>query len=283
MSKYFYLLIFALGALVFFYPLITSYYNAQTQTRVISNYEEEMQALDKEEKQRLKEEADNYNSFIAELEGNVTDEMTPAEKEASEVVYLSVLATGEAIGYVEIPKIDIKLPIFRGASDAVLDKGIGHLERSSLPVGGVSTHSVLTGHRGLPQAHMFRDLGRLEIGDIFLINTLDERHAYEVESIKIVLPHEVESLGIQEGRDLCTLVTCDPYMINSHRMFVTGHRLDYNPALIEEVQEISFFEKYIEYFVIVGFFALLLVVLWVIRKRMLKKRRRLLGEEYEKS
>lgn len=273
-SKYIYAIIFVVGVFAFAYPLVSSLINLQTQTQVISNYQREMeQELDEAERQRLQDEAERYNEFVAGLEGNVTDEVTDEEKEAVEVVYMGVLSTGEAIGYVEIPKIDINIPIYRGASDEVLDRGIGHLERSSLPVGGESTHSVLSGHRGLPQARMFRDLGLIEMGDVFFINSLGDTLAYKVESIQVVLPHEVESLRIQEGRDLCTLVTCDPYMINSHRLLVTGYRVDYDPQLIdqEKQKEISFFEKYIEYFIIVAFFLLLALIVWLIRASFRKK------------
>lgn len=274
LSKYIYVAIFVIGALAFAYPLVTSMINLQTQTRVISNYEQERAALDEAEKERLLQEAEEYNRFVANLEGNVTDEMTPEEQAATDVVYMSVLSTGEAIGYVEIPKIEVDLPIYRGATDEILERGIGHLERSSLPVGGESTHSVLTGHRGLPSSRLFRDLDKLEIGDVFIVDSLEGKLAYEVESIVSVLPYEVESLRIQEGRDLCTLVTCDPYMINSHRMLVTGYRVDYVPELLEEASQnkISFFEKYIEYFLIVGFFAVLMLIMWLIRVILRKKR-----------
>lgn len=273
-SKYIYAVIFVIGALAFAYPLVSSMYNAQTQTRVIAAYQEEVDVLDEEKKQAALEDAQAYNDFVASLEGNVTDEITPEEEAATDVVYMSVLTTGEAIGYIEIPKIDIQVAIFRGSSDAVLDKGIGHIERSSLPVGGESTHSVLAGHRGLPSARLFRDLDMLKEGDLFIIDTLGEKLAYEVETVNIVLPNEVESLQIQEGRDLCTLVTCDPYMINSHRMLVTGHRVDYSPDVVEEAAEnsISFLEKYREYFVIVGFFALLMLVVWIVQRRVRRAR-----------
>lgn len=273
LSKYLYVCIFVVGALAFAFPLIASMINLQSQTQVISNYEQEMRALDEQEKQQLLEEAESYNAYVAGLEGNVTDELTADERAATEIVYMSVLSTGEAIGYVEVPKIEVELPIYRGASDDVLERGIGHLERSSLPVGGESTHSVLTGHRGLPTARLFRDLDKLAVGDVFVIDTLGDKIAYEVETVQTVLPHEVESLRVQPGRDLCTLVTCDPYMINSHRMLVTGHRVDYVPAVVEEAEQnkISFFEKYIEYFAIAGAFAALVLVVWLVRRRFRRR------------
>ena len=283
LSKYLYIAIFVLGAIAFLYPLVTSLINQQTQTQVISNYHEEMRDLSDQEKAKLEDEAVQYNEHVASLEGNVTDEMTDAEKASTDIVYMSVLSTGEIIGYLEIPKIDVELPIYRGASDEVLQRGVGHLERSTLPVGGSSTHSVLTGHRGLPQARMFRDLDKLTIGDVFVVDVLGDKLAYEVESIQSVYPNEVESLRVQEGRDLCTLVTCDPYMINSHRMLVTAHRTEYSPGLIEEAAEhqISFFEKYIEYFAIGGIVAVGWFVVWL--ARLWLKRRQAQGERVSTS
>ena len=270
LSKYLYLIIFILGAATFSFPLVTNFLNHQTQTRVISQYEQEMAAMNEVEQQRLHDEAESYNQYVAGLEGNVTDELTDAEKATTDIVYMSTLATGRAIGYLEIPRIDVKLPIYKGASDEAQEKGVGHLERSSLPIGGESTHSVLTGHRGLPTARLLRDLGKMEIGDIFVVDSLDEKLAYEVEAVQTVLPHEVESLRIQDGRDLSTLITCDPYMINSHRLLVTGHRVDYSPDRVDEAgrHQISLFEKYIEYFALAAAFALIMLLVWIMRRRV---------------
>ena len=142
--------------------------------------------------------------------------------------YLSQLSidTSGIMGYIEIPTIKVSLPIYHGTSDDVLQIAVGHLEWSSLPVGGESTHCVLSGHRGLPSAKLFTNLDQLSEGDLFVIRTLDEVLTYEVDRILIVLPGEVQTLGIEEGKDLCTLVTCTPYGVNSHRMLVRGHRVD---------------------------------------------------------
>lgn len=130
------------------------------------------------------------------------------------------------MGYIEIPSIDVSLPIYHGTDEGVLAVGVGHLEWTSLPVGGESTHCVLSGHRGLPSARLFTDLDQLKEGDYFMLNILDETLTYEVDQIRIVEPEEVEELTIIEGRDLCTLVTCTPYGVNSHRLLVRGHRVD---------------------------------------------------------
>ncbi len=273
-SKYIYVLVFVTGAAAFLYPLISNIYNSEIQTRVISLYREEVAAYDEATIEAIKEEAAAYNEFVAGLEGNVADEMTDAEREASTVVYMSILSTGEALGYVTIPRIEVELPIYRGSSEEVLQVGVGHMERSSLPVGGVSTHAVLTAHRGLPTSRLFRDLGFLEVGDIFMVESAGETVTYEVESMISVLPTEVEALRIQEGRDLCTLLTCDPYMINSHRLLVTGHRIESTPELIEQASanQVSFILKYWEYAVIVAFFALIWLVIFLIRRRLRKKK-----------
>jgi len=269
-SKYIYLIVFLIGITVFSYPLISSYINLQNQTKVLSNYEEEMEKLKTTEVLKKKEEAEKYNAYIKGLEGSAADEMTDEERALSEVEYMEALNIGEVMGYVEIPEFDIKLPIYHGTGEEILQRGIGHMERTSLPVGGEGTHCVLAGHRGLPSARMFRDLDKLEKGDIFLINTLDEMLAYEVDQIRVVEPTDASSLMIEEGKDLVTLLTCDPYMINSHRLLVRGHRTEYTQEAVNESvkNRISFFEKYIEYFIIVLVFAVVFAIVWMIRRNI---------------
>jgi sortase A len=269
LSKYTYLCVSILGALAFFYPLVTSLINLSSQTRVISNYESEMKALAEKEKREIREQAEEYNRFIAGLEGNVTDAITEYESSQTDVIYMSVLSVGESVGYVEIPGIDVKLPIYRGTSDEVLSLGVGHMEKSSFPIGGADTHAVLVAHRGLPTARMFRDLDQLEVGDLFFVNILGETCAYRIESKVIVLPDQAESLQVQTGRDLCTLLTCDPYMINSHRLLVTGERISYGQDSGLSVEKrINLFQKYIEYFAILAAIALVFFLVWVIRRQM---------------
>lgn len=269
LSKQIYALVFLMGAVAFLYPLVSNMVNRQAQTHAITRYEEEVAACGLAQIEGLRNDAQSYNRFVAGLEGNVTDGLTEEEQSTTDVVYMSVLSTGEAIGYVKIPKIDVELPIYRGTSDAVLSRGVGHLERSSLPVGGTDTHTVLVGHRGLPTSRLFRDLGLLQVGDVFLVNSLGTTLAYEVESITTVLPSDVSSLQVQEGRDLCTLVTCDPYMVNSHRLLVTGHRVDYAPSFETAAAEQGhFFQRYWEYFMVIGAFMLLVAALALLRWRI---------------
>ena len=151
------------------------------------------------------------------------------------ISYLDLVDVGESIGFIEIPKIDVYLPIYSGTNEDVLQKGVGHLAESSYPIGGTSTHSVLTGHRGLPSAVLFTDLDKLEEGDVFYLHVLDEVLAYKVDQIKVVLPEETQDIGIVEGKDYCTLVTCTPYAINTHRLLVRGERAEYIPP--EELAE----------------------------------------------
>lgn len=269
LSKYLYALVFVAGAVAFFYPLFSSLYNYQAQTRVINSYQEEVTTYSPGELKVLRDDAESYNRFIAGLEGNVTDKISDQERASSEVSYEKALSASEVMGYVRIPKIEVKLPIYKGTSDVVLDHGVGHMERSSLPIGGLSSHCVLVGHRGLPTSRLFRDLGMLKVGDLFFIGTLDTELTYEVESVQRVLPAEVGSLQVQEGRDLCTLVTCDPYMINSHRLLVTGHRVQNVPEQGQAAAgHITFIQKYGEYFWVVGATMLLWLVVLVVRRRI---------------
>ena len=153
--------------------------------------------------------------------------MTQGDAEITGTSYADIIGIGESLGYITIPKINVNLPIYEGTDDIVLSKGVGHMSMTSYPLGGESTHCVLTGHRGLPEAVLFTDLDQLEIGDKFYLHTLDEVLAYQVDQIKVVLPTETSDLEIVEGEDYCTLVTCTPYGINSHRLLVRGTRAEY--------------------------------------------------------
>ena len=210
------------GVGLLLYPTVSDYWNARHQSDVISSYLEEVAQMDDDRYASIWEEARAYNARLAE-EGN-TWILTEAQKEEYER-QLDVSASG-AISYVDIPAINCQLPVYHGTGDAVLQVAIGHIEGSSLPTGGESTHCVLSGHRGLPSAQLFSKLDQLVVGDVFYLQTLDETLTYEVDQILIVLPHETEALEIQKGRDLCTLVTCTPYGVNSHRLLVRGHRVE---------------------------------------------------------
>ena len=215
------IIVFLVGLSLLLYPSLSDYWNSFRQSRAIASYVESVSHLDNQEYQALLEEARAYN---ASLVGDKT-RFSPTEEELAE--YLTLLgSTGPAVGYVEIPAIKLTLPIYLGTSETVLQVGVGTMEGSSLPIGGESTHAVLTGHRGLPSATLFTDLDRLVQGDMFHIHILNETCTYEVDQILIVEPAEMDALEIVEGEDYCTLVTCTPYGVNSHRMLVRGHRIE---------------------------------------------------------
>ncbi|MGI6170224.1 MAG: class C sortase [Butyricicoccus sp.] len=214
-------LIFCIGLSLLLYPTVSDYWNSLHQSRAISNYADAVAALDNEDYDRILESARNYNQNLAK--NGTSWNLTEEQKEEYEK-QLCVDDTG-IMSYIEIPSIDCSLPIYHGTDEGVLQKAIGHIPGSSLPVGGKSTHCVLSGHRGLPSAKLFTDLDQLKEGETFLLRTLDETLTYQVDQILIVEPNELQALQIEEGEDLCTLVTCTPYGVNSHRLLVRGHRI----------------------------------------------------------
>ena len=215
-------LIFLLGLSLLLYPAVSDYWNSRHQTRAIAVYSEEVSGLDKDQYQALWADAAAYNASLRERDNAylLTEEQKAAYEQLLNVSGLGIM------GYIEIPSIDCSLPIYHGTEESVLQIAIGHLEWSSLPVGGESTHCVLSGHRGLPSAKLFTNLDKLQEGDVFLLRVLDEVLTYEVDQILIVEPQEIAALQIAEGEDYCTLVTCTPYGINTHRLLVRGHRID---------------------------------------------------------
>ena len=215
------LLIFLIGLSLLLYPVVSDYWNSFHQSRAIASYMESVSNMDQEEYDRLLAEAAAYNQSLV---GHET-RFTFTEEEEAE--FLSMLgSTGGAVGYIEIPTIKLSLPIYLGTSESVLQNGVGIMEGTSLPVGGESTHAVLTGHRGLPSATLFTHLDKLVEGDLFHIHILNETLTYEVDQILIVEPEDMEALNIVEGMDYCTLVTCTPYGVNTHRMLIRGHRAE---------------------------------------------------------
>lgn len=214
-------LIFCIGLSLLLYPTVSDYWNSLHQSRAISNYADAVAALDNEDYDRILESARNYNQNLAK---NGTSWNLTEEQKGEYEKQLCVDDTG-IMSYIEIPSIDCSLPIYHGTDEGVLQKAIGHIPGSSLPVGGKSTHCVLSGHRGLPSAKLFTDLDQLKEGETFLLRTLDETLTYQVDQILIVEPNELQALQIEEGEDLCTLVTCTPYGVNSHRLLVRGHRI----------------------------------------------------------
>ena len=206
------------------YPVISNMVAQRHASTAIQNYDETVQNMDTEKLDAAKEAARRYNEQL----GSALDRDAAGEAEETGTSYVDLIDVGESLGYITIPKIDVNLPIYEGTSDDVLLKGVGHLEGSSYPLGGESTHSVLTGHRGLAEAVLFTDLDKLQEGDKFYLHIMDEVLAYQVDQVKVVLPEETDDLTIVQGQDYCTLVTCTPYAINTHRMLVRGTRVPYN-------------------------------------------------------
>lgn len=213
-------LIFFVGLAVMLYPTISDYINQRNQTRVVNSYAQQVDGLSDADYTAYFDAADVFNQEIAAD----PDALYHADHFSTYSTTLDVTGTG-IMGYITIPRIGVELPIYHGTSDAVLQVAAGHLEGTSLPVGGESTHAVISAHRGLPSAKLFTNLDQLEVGDTFTITVLDRTLTYEVDNISIVLPTETDSLKVSEGKDYITLMTCTPYGINTHRLLVRGRRI----------------------------------------------------------
>lgn len=209
------------GLILIAYPTFADWWNFFRQSRAVMSYADAVADLDTEEYDKIIAEAENYNKELSK--GGIRWVMTDQQKEEYES-QLDVNASG-IMGYIDIPKINIKLPIYHGTGEAVLQVAIGHLSGTSLPVGGESTHCVVSGHRGLPSAKLFTDLDKLVEGDTFTMTVLDRTVTYEVDQIRVVEPTDLSELQIEKGKDYCTLVTCTPYGVNTHRLLVRGHRV----------------------------------------------------------
>lgn len=214
-------LLLIVGLSVMLYPIVSNWWNERVQAKAIATYDESVQKLSDNDHDKILEKAHEYNRKLAEIRSPLVNyDEVPDYDET-----LDITGTG-IMGYVTIPKIQVQLPIYHGTSLDVLNVAVGHLQGSSLPVGGASTHSVISAHRGLPSAKLFSDLDELDKGDEFTITVLDEIYTYEVEKILIVKPDEVENLAIIPDKDYVTLMTCTPYGINSHRLLVRAHRVE---------------------------------------------------------
>lgn len=264
------ILVFLVGLALLLYPSVSSWWNSMHQTRAIADYAETVTGLDSGAYQEIWRAARDYNAALAR---RGTHWILTPEELADYESRLDPGGTG-IMGYIEIPSIGCSLPICHGTDAGVLQTAVGHLEGSALPVGGAGTHCVLSGHRGLPSARLFTDLDQMEVGDLFLIRVLDETLTYQVDQILIVLPYELDALAPEEGEDLCTLVTCTPYGVNSHRLLVRGHRVENQAAdgayvTAEAVQ--------IEPLIVAPIVAipiLLLLLVWLFAGTGRKKRRR---------
>ena len=279
-SKIVIILIFLAGLSLLLYPLVANQWNNHRQKQLISNYESVV--ADKEAAGSIDyaaemKKAEAYNDAL--LPSILPDSFAVAEAqtEADSSYENSLNIAGDGMmGIVEIPKIDIKLPIYHGTSDEVLQKAAGHLEGSSLPIGGENTHAVISAHRGLPSASLFTDLDQLEIGDHFLIHVLDETLCYEVDQILVVDPEDTSALAVEDGEDLMTLLTCTPYGVNTQRLMVRGHRVPYEEQTVADEQTplsgLSLHTNYLLWvivgIVVTGVFILILFI----REKKLQKR-----------
>ena len=215
-------LVLLAGLALLLYPSVSDYVNSLHQSKAITGYAEQVAKMNTAEYVAIWSEATAYNESLGEQEQSyhLSDEQLEKYTQT-----LNIDGNG-VMGYVEIPSINVSLPIYHGTDEVILQTSIGHLEWTSLPVGGTSSHCVLSGHRGLPSAKLFTNLDKLVVGDVFILRVLDEVLTYEVDQILIVEPQETDSLKIEEGKDYCTLVTCTPYGINTHRLLVRGHRIE---------------------------------------------------------
>ena len=212
---------FLVGICILLYPAFSDFWNSKTQSRAITDYESVLDNLDENEYSAIFERAHAYNKALYETNYPLMDyKNVPGYYDTLRITY------NDMIGYLKIDRIGVELPIYHGTSDDVLNRGVGHLEGSSLPIGGENTHSIMSAHRGLPSSKLFTDLDRMEIGDTFQIIILDQILTYQVDFIKVIEPTDVSDLQIIEGGDYCTLFTCTPYGINTHRLLVRGVRIE---------------------------------------------------------
>lgn len=230
-------IIFLAGLSLLLYPFVANQWNNYRQKQLISGYEQavsEKEAAEGIDYDAERKKAEEYNEAL--LPCVLPDSFALAESSGVDPVYMNTLniAGDEMMGSVEIPKINIKIPIYHTTEEEVLNKGAGHLEGSSLPVGGANTHAVISAHRGLPSASLFTDLDQMKVGDHFLLHVLDEILCYEVDKISVVKPEDTTALAVEDGQDLVTLLTCTPYGVNTERLLVRGHRV---PYVEEEVKE----------------------------------------------
>lgn len=270
-------LFLAAGIIIMLYPAVSSYVNAGSQSRVIDRYEETVEGFPDQKIEKLREEAEKYNTRISKSSVVMTDPFDESAVRTTSEAYeetLNVDGVG-MMAFLDIEEIDVHLPVYHGTGETVLARAVGHLQGTSLPVGGADTHTVLSAHTGLAEAKLFTDLDELEEGDTFRIIALDEELTYEIYDIEVVEPEDISSLKIEKGRDLCTLVTCTPYGVNSHRLLVHGERAFPTDDIQEEntTQDSSMLpSKYL----LAGIGALLIVLLLltvIVRRLKIRKRR----------
>lgn len=260
------ILLFITGFLIASYPIISNWYYTVENNNQIVDFKE---AVDEMSQAEIDERIDLARAYNETLDpSKLADPYTDREKKGVEN-YARMLEAREKIGYLDVPKINQQIPVYAGTSEDVLQKACGHLEGTSLPIGGKSTHSVITAHRGLPQVKLFRDLDKMEVGDVFYYTNVKETLAYQVDQILVIEPWNFDPVLVVEGKDYMTLLTCTPYMINSHRLLVRGHRIPYVPEEKEEAEDKAKFNY--KDLIVPGFVILLLIIIIFI---YIKRRRR---------
>ncbi|QQE46778.1 Sortase (surface protein transpeptidase) [Peptoniphilus harei] len=260
------ILLFITGFLIASYPIISNWYYTVENNNQIVDFKE---AVDEMSQAEIDERIDLARAYNETLDpSKLADPYTDREKKGVEN-YARMLEAREKIGYLDVPKINQQIPVYAGTSEDILQKACGHLEGTSLPIGGKSTHSVITAHRGLPQVKLFRDLDKMEVGDVFYYTNVKETLAYQVDQILVIEPWNFDPVLVVEGKDYMTLLTCTPYMINSHRLLVRGHRIPYVPEEKEEAEDKAKFNY--KDLIVPGFVILLLIIIIFI---YIKRRRR---------
>ena len=219
-STYILILIFILGLCIMLYPIVANWWNSKVQSKVITDYESVIQKMAPEDYSSYFDPAEEFNEKLLHM-----DMPLYHVKELTEYNDILHIADTGVMGFIAIEKLKVEIPIYHGTSTAALSSGVGHMEGTSFPIGGLGTHAALSAHRGLPSAKLFTDLDEMEVGDTFTITVLDRLLTYQVDQVKIVLPHELDDLRIEDNKDYVTLVTCTPYGINTHRLLVRGHRI----------------------------------------------------------
>ena len=270
---------FCVGLIISLYPLISNIYSRRNQMDVINKYQEDIEKVDEQE---MANELELVNAYVRKLNQTIvlTNPFDPSAIDMADDVYYDILNYTDdgVMAYINIPKIDVNLPIYHGTDSEHMLKGVGHLVGTSFPVGGIDTHAVLSAHSGLSTAELFTNLADLKKDDLFYIHVLDDVLAYEVDKINVVKPNETNDLKIVPGQDYVTLVTCTPYGINSHRLLVRGHRVEYNPDLEKQESKKAnndvWFKEYIKSIVSgIGIIVLIIIFIVVLKrvKRVLRR------------
>ncbi|WP_300408835.1 class C sortase [Lagierella sp.] len=262
-----FIFLFLIGFGIMIYPVVSRFYYRIESGKEIEYFEKKARELPDKEVLKRMELARAYNQTLDP--SKLADPYTEKEKEGIKA-YARMLEIEEKIGHVEIPAIDQDIPVYAGTSESILQKGAGHLEGTSLPIGGASTHTVITAHRGLPTAKLFTDLNRLKEKDQFYIHNIEGVLAYEVDQIKVVEPSDFSEVLVVEGEDYATLLTCTPYMINSHRLLVRGHRIPYNPQILQEGSRTRDNSRFLDYLMFSVPITLVLLGLMIFLKREIK-------------